>query len=79
MIIFKKAVIMATIKNIKDELTKQQKENIGDILAELENEKEIIDHIIDCINECESPKGENQHKTDHFSQSGLFFLEKINH
>ncbi len=63
MIIFKKAVMMATIKNIKDELTKQQKENISDILDELENEKEIIDHIIDCINECESPKGENQIQT----------------
>ena len=32
MIIFKKAVMMATIKNIKDELTKQQKENIGETI-----------------------------------------------
>ena len=32
MILFKKAVMMATIKNIKDELTKQQKENIGETI-----------------------------------------------
>ena len=32
MIFFKKAVMMATIKNIKDELTKQQKENIGETI-----------------------------------------------